>query len=30
MLLGSHNGIIRVFPAIPDGKGGFADFHRWG
>ena len=30
MLLGSHNGTIRVFPAIPDGRPDYADFHRWG
>ena len=30
MLLGSHNGIIRVFQAIPDGKPIYTDFHRYG
>ncbi len=30
MLLGSHNGIIRVFPAIPDGRPTYTDFHRYG
>ena len=30
MLLGSYNGVIRVFPAIPDGKPNYTDFHRYG
>ena len=30
MLLGSHNGIIRVFPAIPDGAPHYADSYRYG
>ena len=30
MLLGSHNGIIRVFPAIPNKKPTYTDFHRFG
>ena len=30
MLLGSYNGIIRIFPAIPDGKPNYTDFHRYG
>ena len=30
MLLGSHNGVIRVFQAIPDGKPNYADFYRYG
>lgn len=30
MLLGSHNGIIRVFQAIPDGAPHYADAYRYG
>lgn len=30
MLLGSHNGVIRVFPAIPDGKPDYAEAFRYG
>ena len=30
MLLGSYNGVIRIFPAIPDGKPNYTDFHRYG
>lgn len=30
MLLGSHNGVIRVFQAIPDGKPNYTDFYRYG
>lgn len=30
MLLGSHNGILRVFQAIPDGKPSYTDFYRYG
>ena len=30
MLLGSHNGVIRVFPAIPDGKPDHAEAFRYG
>jgi len=30
MLLSSYNGVIRVFPAVPDGKPNYSDFHRYG
>lgn len=30
MLLQSYNGLIRLFPAIPDGKTDWAEFHRAG
>ena len=30
MLLGSHNGVIRVFQAIPDGVPNYKDFYRYG
>lgn len=30
MLLGSHNGVMRVFQAIPDGKPIYTDFFRYG
>lgn len=30
MLLGSHNGVIRVFQAIPDGTQSYADAFRYG
>lgn len=30
MLLGSHNGVIRVFQAIPDGKPNYDSFYRYG
>ncbi len=30
MLLSSYNGVIRVFPALPDGKPNYGDFYRYG